>query len=108
MENRICKIFIPITGREVKRGYEIQEKSIYDYFIYDVIYCDGSRECSNNSENKCENSTKKLTKKAQHKLYESTIKSYSKSMKKGAKKWNEDAGLNTYFAYVDIDKNGTD
>lgn len=57
---------------------------------------------------KCVITVKKLTKKAQHKLYESTIKSYSKSMKKGAKKWNEDAGLNTYFAFVDIDKNGTD
>ena len=50
----------------------------------------------------------KLTKKTQHKLYEHTIRSYSKSMKNGAKKWNEDIGLNTYFAFVDIDKNGID
>lgn len=50
----------------------------------------------------------KLSKKEQHKLYESTIKSYAKSMKNGAKKWNEDSGLKTYFAFVDIDKNGTD
>ena len=53
-------------------------------------------------------SAKKLTKKEQHKLYENTIKSYAKSMKNGAKKWNEDTGMKTYFAFVDIDKNGTD
>ena len=53
-------------------------------------------------------SAKKLTKKEQHKLYESTIKSYAKSMKNGARKWNEENGLKTYFAFVDIDKNGTD
>ena len=53
-------------------------------------------------------SAKKLTKKEQHKLYENTIKSYAKSMKNGARKWNEDSGLKTYFAFVDIDKNGTD
>lgn len=51
---------------------------------------------------------KKLSKKEQHKLYENTIKSYSNSMKNGAKKWNEDTRLSTYFAFIDIDKNGTD
>ena len=57
---------------------------------------------------KCVISVKKLTQKGQHILYESTIKSYAKSMKNGARKWNEDSGLKTYFAFVDIDKNGTD
>ena len=57
---------------------------------------------------KCVISVKKLTKKGQHILYENTIKSYAKSMKNGARKWNEDVGLKTYFAFVDIDKNGTD
>ena len=57
---------------------------------------------------KCVITVKKLTKKEQHKLYESTILSYSKKMKSGAKRWNEDRNLNTYFTFVDIDKNGTD
>ncbi len=49
-----------------------------------------------------------LSKKEQHKLYESTIISYKKRMKSGAVKWSEESGLETYFAFVDIDKNGID
>lgn len=53
------------------------------------------------------NAKRKLTKTKQHKLYQATIKKYDKKMKKGALKYG-DTGLNTYFAFVDIDKNGID
>ena len=51
---------------------------------------------------------KTLSKKEQHKLYERIISAYSKKMKAGAAKWNESTDLATYFAFVDIDKNGVD
>lgn len=47
-----------------------------------------------------------LSKKAQHKKYEKTIKSYNSKMKKAAP--SKASSYRTYFAFVDIDKNGID
>lgn len=57
----------------------------------------------------------KLSKNKQHKIYQSVIKKYDKKMKSNMKKFAKEnpdrvkeSDYHTYYAFVDIDKNGID